>query len=370
MSRKIFFVLLGVVVVISMVLTACGGSAPAPTAAPTTAAPTTSAAPKTTAPATSAAPAPTTATPAKTYTLKAISFAARNIFSVSGIFTLADKVKELSKGQLTIQYMGGPEIIPVFQQAEAVRKNVVNMSVIPATMYDGLVPLGNLMEISELTFEEELKAGVIDYYNTLHEKAGLHLLGYATHAATPSYHTMILNKLITKPQELAGVKMGAGSTLLVPFLKSVGAVPVIVPLADVYTNLERKVMDGYSVPITNHADLQLHEVTKYIIDHNFYQAAGVFIISMDAWNSLPKEMQNVMVEAAKLAINKYTEDYKVQQAAARKKLMDGGMKTITFSDADLKWFIDKLYSTAWEENAKLVPEQTAKLRPLIQKSGR
>jgi TRAP-type C4-dicarboxylate transport system substrate-binding protein len=360
MSRKNLFTLLGIVLVISMILTACASS-PAPTTS----------APKTTAPATTAAPAPTQpAAGGKTYTIKAISFAARNIFSVSGIFTLMDKVKELSKGQLTIQYLGGPEIIPVFQQAEAVRKNVVNMSVIPATMYDGLVPLGNLMEISELTFEEELKAGVIDYYNTLHEKAGLHLLGYATHAATPSYHTMILNKLITKPQELAGVKMGAGSTLLVPFLKSVGAVPVIVPLADVYTNLERKVMDGYSVPITNHADLQLQEVCKYIIDHNFYQAAGVFIISMDAWASLPKDMQDVMVEASKFAINKYAEDYKVQQAAARKKLMDGGMKLITFSEADLKWFMDTLYSSAWEENAKTVPEQTAKIRPLVQKSGK
>jgi TRAP-type transport system periplasmic protein len=380
MSRKLLFVLLGIVVMISLILTACGGSSTAPSSAPaTSAAP---AAPKTTAPAAPAASgAPTTsagsttaAVPApggKTYTFKTISFAARNITSVSGIFTMADKVKELSNGQITIQYMGGPEIIPVPQQAEAVRKNVVNMDVIPATMYDGLVPLGNTMELSEVTPEEEIANGAYAYFNQLHEKAGMHFIGYATHAATPSYHTMISNKMITKQADFAGIKMGAGSTLLVPFLKKVGAASLVVPLADVYTNLERKVMDGYSVPITNHADLQLQEVCKYILDHNFYQAAGAFVINLDTWNALPKDVQDIMNKAAKMALDKYIDDYKQLQANAKKKLMDGGMKTMTFaSEADVKWFYDTLYSSAWEENLKQYPEQVAKLRPLLQKSGK
>jgi TRAP-type transport system periplasmic protein len=368
MSRKLLFTLLGIAVVISMILAGCSSSTPS--TAPTSSAAKTTAAPTSGAPTTSAAPTTTAAAGGKTYTIKAISFAARNITSVAGIFTLADEVKRLSNGQITIQYAGGPEIIPVPQQAEAVRKSVVQMDVIPATMYDGLVPLGNTMELSEMTPEEEIANGAYAYFNQLHEKAGLHMIGYATHAATPTYHTMILNKQITRPQDLAGVKMGAGSTLLVPFLKKVGAAPVVVPLADVYTNLERKVMDGYSVPITNHADLQLQEVCKYIIDHYFYQAAGVFIINLDTWNSMPKDVQDIINQGAKTALAKYIEDYKVLQANAKKKLMDGGMKTITFSEADTKWFYDNLYSTAWEENLKQYPEQAGKLRPLLQKSGK
>jgi hypothetical protein len=78
-----------------------------------------------------------------------------------------------------------------------------------------------------------------------------------------------------------------------------------------------------------------------------------------------------MNKAAKMALDKYIDDYKQLQANAKKKLMDGGMKTMTFaSEADVKWFYDTLYSSAWEENLKQYPEQVAKLRPLLQKSGK
>ncbi len=359
MSNKPLFALLGILVVITMILSACSSSA-------SSSAPATSAAPSSAA--TTAAPAASQPTASgKTYTIKAITFAPRNLFSASAIFTMVDKVKELSNGQLTIQYLGGPEVTPALQQPEAVRKGVVQMALVPVAYYDGMVPLGNIMELSEMSPDQERANGAFDYINSLHQKAGLYFVGRATYTATPNYHTIVLSKLIDKPQQLAGLKIGAGSSLLVPFLKKVGAAPIIVPVTDAYTNMERKVMDGYSVPITNHADIQIYEVAKYIIDHPFYEASGGMIMNLDSWNELPKNLQDVMTQASKFAIAKYMDEFAKQQVAARQKLIDNGMKTITFSDADAKWFYSTLYDSAWEEMTKNYPDQVAKLKPLLQK---
>ena len=44
-----------------------------------------------------------------------------------------DKVNDLGEGVVRIDYMGGPEVIPPAQQAQAIRRGVVDMQYGPGT---------------------------------------------------------------------------------------------------------------------------------------------------------------------------------------------------------------------------------------------
>lgn len=55
---------------------------------------------------------------------------------------------EASGGDLEIDYVGGPESIPGYELAEAVRNGVIDMAMLPAGYYEGLVPMSNVFGLS------------------------------------------------------------------------------------------------------------------------------------------------------------------------------------------------------------------------------
>jgi TRAP-type transport system periplasmic protein len=359
------------VMLFGMLMAGCASSTqtsvPAPASSTTTTAASKPAPPQTpiaTTSSTAASVSTPTGAPPAPIVLKSATFIARNAFTASGMMIIAKQVNERSKGQLTIQYLGGPEIIPSAQLPEAIRKNIIQLAVCPASFYDGLVPIGTMMEISELNPEEEDTSGAFAYISEIHQKADLIYLGRATAIRGGGYHTLLVNKPMTRPQQLAGMRIGASGVYLVPFLKAVGAAPVLTPPGDIYSSLERGMLDGFGNPLTNFRDLQIFEVTKYVIANSYYQASGAFIFSSEAWKQLSKENQNILIESARAAIQIYMDGYAKEQADSLQKAADKGLKTINFSDADRDWFYKMLYDSAWDDNAKRYPEQVAKLRPM------
>src|SRR3990170_3576917 len=114
--KKLFLVPLIIVLVVGLVLAGCAAPTPSPTPSPSPT-PTPTPTPKPT-----PTPTPTPTPQATAIVLRAVTFVPGNLYSASGIHTMVQKVKELSNGQLTIEYLGGPEVMPALLQAEAVRK--------------------------------------------------------------------------------------------------------------------------------------------------------------------------------------------------------------------------------------------------------
>ena len=362
--RKLLMVILATLILTAIVLTGCAGQTAAP---PTTTAPPTSA-PPTTAPATTAAP--TATQPAATtqpIVWKAATFLPRNMFSVRSMAPIAEKLKTRSNGQFTIQYLGGPEVTPANQQADAVRRNVIQMSLVPASYYAGLVPLGSMLELSQLLPAEERASGAWAYLNELHNKAGLFYLERPTAVSPVGYFTMILKQPITSPKELANKKIGATSNNVQPFLNALGGAAPLIPAPDVYTAVERGVVDGFSYPITNSADTQLQTLVKAAIDHPYFNAGAAFICNLDEWNKLPKEMQTLLNTIAQETVVEYMQAYSEEVITARKKFTDAGVKFIKFTDEDAAYWYKTCYDACWAEMYKQYPEVAPKFRELVTK---
>jgi TRAP-type C4-dicarboxylate transport system substrate-binding protein len=311
-------------------------------------------------------PSPTTSVTPKPVTWRAVTFLPKNMFSVKNIYAIAERAKQRSNGQLTIEYLGGPEVIPAPNQAEAVRKGVVQMSIVSVTTYDGLVPLSNVMDLSELSPAEELSTGAYDIINQYHQNAGIFYLGRGT-SSLGNMMMLMMKQSIERPQQLTGKKVGATTASLVPFLKTIGASPVIVSQPEIYTALERGTVDGFHYTLPNIVDSQLYSVAKYIIDHAYYRGAVSIIVNLGSWNQLPSNLQQMMTKIAQEVIVEYSNDFEKELGIARQKCIDNGVKFIKFSDVDQQWFYTNLYDSAWAEASRLHPEEVAKLRPLLTK---
>jgi TRAP-type C4-dicarboxylate transport system substrate-binding protein len=60
---------------------------------------------------------------------------------------------------------------------------------------------------------------------------------------------------------------------------------VTTPPGEVYTALERNVVDGYGWPIGGIFDLNWQEKTKYRVDPGFYDAEVSIIMNLDTYRA-------------------------------------------------------------------------------------
>ena len=100
---------------------------------------------------------------------------------------------------------------------------------------------------------------------------------------------LYLNKRITSP-DLTGLKLRI-TPVYRDFFQALGATVVQTAPGEVYTALDRGVVDGYGWPITGVFDLGWNEKTKYRVDPGFYSAEVSILVNKAAWDKLDDQQK-------------------------------------------------------------------------------
>ena len=308
--------------------------------------------------------APTQQAAAKATTLKAISFIPVQAAICHFLGVYADRVKERSKGELEIKWLGGPEVIPTPALAEAVMKGRVDIALDVGNLFSDKLPSAFGMAFSEYTAMEEREKGVYEWIAKQFKKVNIH---YLVRVKTDMPMYLFTNFPVKTPEDFAGHPIGA-LDFGMGFTRALGASPVNVPKRDWYISVDRGVVDGYCLPAGNMVNYKLHEVTKYIIDHGFNLNHEALFMNLKKWNSLPKHLQKLMTEVA-VEMEPDVRDFFIKDTKRARKLMkDAGIKFIKFSPADAKRYLDVIYNTLWQEyKAVAGPEIFAETKKIMLK---
>jgi TRAP-type C4-dicarboxylate transport system substrate-binding protein len=288
--------------------------------------------------------------------LKLVTFLPPQATVVKPVGMYIDMLNEKAAGKLMIDWVGGPDIIPRRDQGSAVMDGAIDMAALPASYYQSAVPAGfAICILSEATPMEEHENGAYDLLVEVNERAGIRLIGRTE--TNMSFH-MGIKQAVSTPQELAGNKIRSMG-LYNFFLEALGCSPVQIPHPEVYTALERGLVDGYCFPFSDVNDLSLYEVCDNFIDHTFYESGNVVVImNLDKWNSLPKSLQKLMLDTMIELEPQVYDIYGKDQAAAKQSMLDNGMNPIKFSAADAKWYRDLAFSSFKEGIKGVVDAET------------
>ncbi|MBW2063522.1 MAG: TRAP transporter substrate-binding protein DctP [Deltaproteobacteria bacterium] len=294
-------------------------------------------------------------------TLKAVSFLPKNHPLCAMIHVWVNRVNEQCKDAIKIDWVGGPEVIPGFDQAEALQSNTVQVIFNPAAYYAPLLPEGNAFQLSKLSMAEERKpGGFYDFMVERHKRIGMMFLG--TWLYDPFY--LRVNRPIKTLDELRGLKMRTAA-LYDRFMKKIGIIPVTVKFGETYTALERGLVDGFGWSTLGPADWGWLKRCKYIIDIPFYTRQNTLILmNLDVWNGLDKMTQQM--------IKDITVEFEPEMVAYFRKKIGEEWKRydqmriirIKFSPEDTKKFLDAAYSAEWEDLEKKVPDLVPTLKKL------
>jgi TRAP-type C4-dicarboxylate transport system substrate-binding protein len=301
----------------------------------------------------------TTSVGAQEVTLRAVtSFAEKTQFS-KNFERFIDRVNETGKGQVKINYIGGPRAMPPFEVGNAVRTKVVDIANVTGAFYTNLMPEADGFKLIGKPMSEQRKNGTWAYINELHNKK-LNSYYLARQFHNVPFH-IYLNK---KPEKLdfTGLKIRV-TPVYKDIVEALGGTAITTAPGEVYTALERGVVDGYGWPVTGIFDLGWEKVTKFRLEPAFYAVEVNVLVNLDVWNGLTAAQKKVLSDAALWLEGLDTENNALIKSE-RDRQTGAGIQPIDFGPAEAKKFLDKANDVAWQSVIKRAPDTAPKLRQL------
>lgn len=154
----------------------------------------------------------------------------------------------------------------------------------------------------------------------LRAKQGIRIL--AASATQP--RVMFANKPITKLEDISGIKMRVPEIkVYVKLWETLGARPSRLAWAEVFLGLKNGVVDAAEGPVSAAFSAKFHEAAKHVIRTDHIYSSAHITINEKAYQELSPELQQILVAAAKEAVDwardqsaKETEEVMSKMAAA------------------------------------------------------
>ena len=231
---------------------------------------------------------------AQEVTLRAVSAFAEGTEFSRNFERFIEKVNSEGKGSIRINYIGGPRAVPPFEVGSAVRTRVVDMANVTGAFYTNLMPEADGFKLMGKPMSEQRSNGSWEFINQLHnQKLNSQYLARQFHNVP--FH-IYLNKRIERI-DFSGLKIRV-TPVYRDVVEALGGTPITTPPGEVYTALERGVVDGYGWPITGIFDLGWEKVTKFRMEPPFYSVEVNVLINLDTWRSLNDAQRRLLDGAA------------------------------------------------------------------------
>ena len=295
-------------------------------------------------------------------TLRVVSAFGENTQYVKNLEPFIQKLNAEGKGRLQLNFIGGPKAMPPFEVGNAVRTGVVDIAMTTGAFYTNIMPEADALKLTQIPAPELRKNGGTDLINRIwNEKANMQYLGRVIDY-TP-FH-LYLTKKIDKP-DLTGLKIRI-TPVYREFFQALGATVMQTAPGEVYTALERGVVDGYGWPINGIFDFNWNEKTKFRVDPGFYNAEVSLVMNLDKWKSLPQASRDLLMRHV-IALEAANDSWKKVNEEDTRRQAQSGIQVITFDAATAKQYYDKAYEVAWASAIKASPQYGPQMRKLFSK---
>ena len=271
----------------------------------------------------------------------------------------------MSNGSLKLEIFPTKSVVPHRETIDAVSVGILDGDLNAVSYFSGRDPvfamIGDLIAGYDNPDQVQtwcMNAGGKEVLQKAYDKYGngnIHVIGCGPYAR----EALVSKKPIRSVADFAGVKIRSPEGLAAEVFKRAGASPVAIPFSEVYTSLEKGIVDAADASAyVNNTATGLHKVAHYPIYPGIHsQAVLQFIINKDTWNKLSKAEQT-MLEVWYLAA--YTDlrrkaDLEDRKTAARDRAGQGEVKEIIdWPQAERDKFRE-IAKAAWADYAKQSP---------------
>ncbi|WP_201558023.1 TRAP transporter substrate-binding protein [Psychrobacter sp. 72-O-c] len=217
----------------------------------------------------------------------------------------AEQIETDSNGRLKVELYPSATLSKADVTYESAVKGTIDIGSQAHGYTSGRFPLTQIAELPGLSSSATQMGCMLQ---TLYEDGTFadeykdsHLL-FMYGAGPGTLHTT--NKLIRTPEDMKGMRIRRPSAVAGDIIESMGASPVGLPANDMYTSLQRGVVDGLSFPWEAVTTFKIDEITKYHTNIPFYSSALMVTMNQDSYDRLPDDLKKVIDDNSGMALAK------------------------------------------------------------------
>jgi TRAP-type transport system periplasmic protein len=278
-----------------------------------------------------------------------------------------EAVNERGAGVVRIDVRGGPEVIPNPQLGAAQQSGLIDMLHTPAGLYLELVPEGEVLSASSLSPMDARQNGAWDFINSIYQrKANAMLLAHMN--ASAGFHIWTVNEprlLEDGMLDFSGILIRA-SPLYRQLFENVGATMIIQPAPEVYTSLERGVINANAYPVLGYASFGWDRFTRYRVDPGFFRMDVLISMNLDRFNDLSPEAQAIILEVSQEFERRSHEETAALNDRLAQAMIDNGQTVVSMTGEGRERFLQMASDAAWQRMEARDPSSITRLRELFQ----
>lgn len=196
-------------------------------------------------------------------------------------------------GKLTAE-MRGPETVPPFEQLQPVASGLFDMLFTHGAYHLGETGMSFALDAMKDDPIARRESGVYELIDQHYQERGLKLIG--VFSAASGYH-ILLRDPIGEDGALQGKKIRASATYHDMVNELNGAV-VTLPASEIFSALERGVVDGAAWPVFGAMEYSWYEVADYMTRPTFGVTNHILFMNLDTWNDLSEDEQTAIMDVA------------------------------------------------------------------------
>ncbi len=215
--------------------------------------------------------------------------------------------KEVAKrtgGEVKVQVFPSGQLGNDAQMIDGARSGIIDFVMVGLNNFSGLMPESNAFELPFMfptrqaaykALDSKVGQGVLDSMNSF----GLKGLSYPENG----YRNMTNSRgPIRKPADVKGLQMRVNnSKTLNDMFAELGASPQQIPVAELYTALETKVVDSQDHPIGVTLSFKFYEVQKYLSLTQHAYSPLLVAMNLKKFDSLTAKQKQIIVDVSKEA---------------------------------------------------------------------
>lgn len=267
----------------------------------------------------------------------------------------AKEIGERTDGRVEVNLMSVGSVVDFQETLDAVGAGILDGHVTDTSYFAGKDPAFGLIGNPTGAWSdprEMLKffneGGGHELMNELVEPYGVQFVG----ATTPGLEAFVSDVPLEGVDDLKGLKLRAPAGLVQRVFGAAGASPVNLPTSEVFTALDKGVVDAadYSVFHVNQSQ-GLHEIARHPVYPGFHSMPLIELsVNKAKWDSLPEDIQKIFEETVAEVAEKTIAEVDEKDAAAIEEAKAQGATIHDWSDEERAKF-RTIATSEWEKVA-------------------
>lgn len=255
-----------------------------------------------------------------------------------GVEWFAKEVEARSNGRMTIELGYGEVLAKSTEIPEGLKAGAYELGWFCGSYYPGKIPLFSLLDSAFFAPEDPALQGRLEMLLFEHPAIQEEMKKWNGKPLLPTpleSYQMMGKKRIAKVDDLKGVRIRVSGEMAKP-LEEFGAVKALVPAPEVYTSLDKGILDMITFPGTYaFVSYKVNEISKYFVDKISLGAQPCLqVVNLDAWNRLPADLQKLLLELAPQTIDVTVAAYTAANEKNYPLFRQQGIEIIEFPAAE------------------------------------